>query len=145
MTSLNRSMSSSHLTWKQNKIIILLPCSFSWSPLPLDESLETPTLLILSILWTRMVVEVQIPALRTGINLGGVEGVSDTLAMAFWLSRPWFCTEIWAMEVNNQLHQKSLPRSGRLNLEDFGGHHPTKPIAIVGISQWGPRNRTEES
>lgn len=108
MISLNKSMSSSHLTWKQNRVIISLPCNFSWSPFPLDECPETPTLLILLISQTRMAVEVQIPALGIGINLGGVEGASDTLAMPFWICSPWVCTEIWAIEVDDQFHQKNL-------------------------------------
>lgn len=53
-------------------------------------------------------VEVQTLVLGIVINLGGVEGVSDTMTMAFWLSRPWVCTEILAMEMNDHLNQKSL-------------------------------------
>lgn len=82
---------------------------------------------VLSILGLDGMAEVQ--TLGISIRLGATEGVLCTLAIVLWLSGPWACTENWAVEMGDQLHQKSFKitqGSGRLNLEDFGGHHLPK-------------------
>lgn len=96
---------------------------------------------VLSILGLGGIVEVQ--TLGISISLGAIEGVLGTLAIALWLSGPWACTENWAVEMGDQLQQKHFKitqGSGRLNLEDFGGHPPNKPIATAAISQMVPRS-----
>lgn len=61
---------------------------------------------VLSILGLDRMAEVQ--TLGISISLGAIEGILDTLAIALWLSGPWDCTENWAVEMGDQLHQKSF-------------------------------------
>lgn len=70
----------------------------------------------------------EMQTLGISIRLGAIRRCLGHLGYS-GLSGPWACTENWAVEMGNQLHQKSFKitqGSGRLNLEDFGGHHLPK-------------------